>query len=119
MPGMRLTFKCPCGFARNHVMVGATEDGYYYEVLICLECKTLFSMRSSASQGHRKKVCRKCRKEPIAVTHRGAWAPSSLQEKLPDIEPWMIEGQIADFPQLANDDFVDLQNRKRALTTKR
>ena len=91
-------------------MVGATEDGYYYVVLICLQCQTIFSVSSTDNQGHKKKVCRKCGKEPMAVTDRGAWTPSSLQNKVPDIEPWMVGGQLADFPELEDDDVADVQN---------
>lgn len=46
----------------------------------------------------------------MTITDRGAWAPSSLQEKLVDIEPWLVEGQLSEYPELEDDDIADVQN---------
>jgi DNA-directed RNA polymerase subunit M/transcription elongation factor TFIIS len=110
MPGMQLSFRCPCGFKRKDVMAGASEDGHYYAVSICLQCQTILSVLSTDNQGHKKKVCRKCGKELMAVTERGAWTPSSLQNKFPDTEPWMVEGQFPEYPESDDDDIAQVQD---------
>lgn len=93
MPGMELAFRCPCGFRRDNVSVGATQTGHYL-VVLCLHCHRLFSLwrrtRSSERQDDRP-ICRGCGKPLIPITAPGAWGPPSLQNRFPDLEPWLVQ----------------------------
>ena len=76
MTGMRLSFKCPCAFEKNDVMVSATETEHYM-VFMCLQCKTLTSTQISEdqvrySQSNQEKTCRKCRTKLMVITDPGA-----------------------------------------------
>ena len=92
MPGMSLSFKCPCGFHKDNIGVGATENGYY-TVFLCVGCKDIFSTWASYKKSHGR-ICRKCGKRLMAVTDDGAWQPVFLQNRFPDTEPWMVEDDI-------------------------
>jgi ribosomal protein S27E len=97
MPGMSLSFKCSCGFYKNDIDVGATEEGHY-AVFLCFRCKNIFSSWASRSKSYRK-ICRKCGEGLIAVTDKGAWGPTFIQDRFPDSEPWMVENDIFDIDE--------------------
>ena len=95
MPGIGLSFKCICGFHKDNIKVGATEDGHY-TVFLCAECKNIFSSWISCKKSD-DRICRKCGKRLMAVTDDGAWQPEILQQKFPNIEPWIVENEIYDY----------------------
>jgi NAD-dependent SIR2 family protein deacetylase len=93
MPGMELNFRCPCGFKREGVMVGATLEGHY-DVVMCHQCHLLLSVwRDGAMyKGQRAPpTCRKCGKPLMPITAPGAWGPPDLQNRFPDLEPRIVE----------------------------
>jgi len=91
---MSLSFKCPCGFHRGNIEVGATGSGHY-TVFLCKRCKNIFSSWAALSKSN-SKICKKCGDNLIAVTDQGAWNPAFIQNRFPDSEPWMVENDIFD-----------------------
>ena len=94
MPGMVLSFICPCGFKKNNINVGATETGHY-SVYLCIKCANIFSLWEKTNKRSGKK-CRKCKTALIAVTDAGAWVPKLLQQKIPETEPWMVVDELSE-----------------------
>jgi len=93
MPGMELNFRCPCGFIRKGVMVGAALDGHY-DVVMCLHCHLLLSVWRDEAKFKRQQVrpiCKKCGKPLMPITASGAWGPPDLQNRFPDHEPWIVK----------------------------
>ena len=116
MPGMLLSFSCPCGYRKDDVNVGATETGHYV-VYLCLGCKILFSVWISAHSSHDQPIrlagnCRKCGAGLSDLTC--AWEPAWLQRKFPDTEPWLVTDGIEQdgWPQ---DDFNEAERAIRGL----
>ena len=103
MPGMILSFVCPCGFKKNNIDVGATETGHY-SVYLCMKCENIFSVWTAFGKISNKK-CRKCKTALIEVTDTGAWEPKSLQQKMPKTEPWMVAEELCELDE--EDYFID------------
>lgn len=108
MPGLCLSFICPCGFQKEDISVGATETGVY-TVFLCLQCKTISSIWASFGK-HPIGDCKKCGQKLMAVTDPGAWEPSSLQQKFPGTEPWMVENGISELEEPEEDYISDIEN---------
>ena len=93
MPGMILSFACPCGFKKNEIKVGATEAGHY-SVYLCIKCANIFSFWEKTKKSGKK--CKKCKTALIGVADSGVWEPKSLQEKIPEAEPWMVVDALSE-----------------------
>lgn len=105
---MSLSFKCSCGFYKNDIDVGATEAGHY-KVYLCLRCKNICSSWTSRSKSN-SKICKKCGEGLIAVTDKGAWKPTFIQDRFPDSEPWMVENDIFDIDEDASAYAGEIEN---------
>jgi transposase-like protein len=113
MPGMLLTFTCPCGFKKENIEVGATEKGHF-KVAICLQCRKIFSIWVNYEQERHKpemgRTCQRCGMDTILITDPGAWIPISLQTKFNDTEPWMVEDTLCEHEEITEEDITNIQN---------
>lgn len=108
MPGMSLSFNCPCGFQRDDIWVGATETGHY-TVFLCLQCKKIFSIWTSVRK-HHNRVCKRCGMKLMAATDSGVWEPASLQQRFTDTEPWMVENDVYELEEPENNYISSIEN---------
>jgi hypothetical protein len=111
VPGKELIFRCPCGYLSKTVTVGATEKGHYL-VVLCLDCQRLFSVWRSNKAQQERPVCKKCGKGLTPITAPGAWGPTSLQNKFPDLEPWIIENGDQFDEEQTDEELAELGNIK-------
>lgn len=105
MPGMIMSFNCPCGFQRD-ISVGTISFTEYYSVFLCRQCKEIFSIETSVGKNPNE-ACKECGMKLIAVTGFGSWKPDSLQQRFPDTEPWMIKNELG---KLENDAIARIDN---------
>ena len=103
MPGMKMDFKCQCGFKARSVTVGATLEGHYL-VGMCLECHRLFSSWRKCNN-ETVPICYKCGNPSMPITAPGAWSPAALQKKFPDLEPWNVDGRSSNDDE--DDDLIE------------
>ena len=74
-------------------MVGAALEGHYV-IVMCLECHQLLSIWKGKANSKVQKappICKKCGKPLMPITAPGAWGPPDLQNRFPDLEPWILE----------------------------
>lgn len=112
MPGRELSFRCPCGFRKDRVSVGATEMSHYH-VVLCLDCHLLLSIsrRSNNWQDRESSpICRKCGKPYMTITAPGAWEPAALQNKFLDMEPWLLEDGDYFVEEPTDDELAQIEN---------
>lgn len=110
MPGYTMHFRCPCGFRRGNIMVGATER-YDLPLMICRGCPRVFTIPVDGSHPRRRREdthCRSCGEELLPVTAPGAWAPERLRRLFPDTDPWLIDEGSFDREPTA-EDLADLE----------
>ena len=117
MPGKTLSFSCPCGFKKNDVQVGVSDDFVNFSAFLCLNCKKIIPVlkRHSGSFNH---YCHLCGTKFVAITDPGAWMPVELQQRFPDSEPWMIENSIFNLEEEEAEKLMSLAGEIRILCPK-
>jgi hypothetical protein len=73
MPGVILSFHCPCGFRKNDVWVGASEKGIHSTIFLCRQCGKIVPAEKLA-RGLYNTNCVKCLMPLMAITAPGAWS---------------------------------------------
>ena len=116
MPGNILSFRCPCGFKKNDVSVGVSNDFVNYSAFLCLNCKKIIPVLKRRG-GAFNEYCHICGTKFVTLTDPGAWMPVELQKRFPDSEPWMIYNEVINLGQKESN-LLDLIEEIRILCPK-
>jgi hypothetical protein len=114
MPGVALTFQCSCGYKKQDVGVGASEEYIDYSAFLCLKCKKVIPVLKR-SNGEFNKYCHICGTKFVAITDPEAWVPSELQQRFPDCEPWMVEDEVFNLGEEEAEKLLPLAEQIRIL----
>lgn len=114
MPGNTLSFRCPCGFKKNDISVGVTDDFVHYSAFLCLTCKKIIPVLKRLG-GAFNQYCHVCGTKFVPLTDPGAWLPVELQQRFPGSEPWMVENSIFNLEEEESEKLISLAGEIRIL----